>query len=61
LQIFDEPTKQAFRTWLKDQALITRDGAGRDLNFALGNLSSFATDGADILGVLNDQRDALRC
>lgn len=59
LQIFDEPTKKAFRTWVKDQALITRDGASQDLNDALGNLSSFATDGADILGVLDRQRQAL--
>ena len=59
LTIFDKPTKKAFRAWIKDQALITRDGGGQDLNDALGNLSSFATDGADVLGVLNDQRDAL--
>jgi phospholipid/cholesterol/gamma-HCH transport system substrate-binding protein len=59
LQIFDEPTKEAFRAWLKDTALITRDGAGKDLNAALGNLSSFATDGADVLGVLDKQGEAL--
>jgi virulence factor Mce-like protein len=60
LKIFDKPTKQAFRTWIKDQALITRDGPGKDLNSALGNLSSFATDGADIFRVLDDQHTALR-
>src|SRR5215211_713764 len=59
LQIFDKPTKRAFRAWLKDGALITRDGGGKDLNAALGNLSSFATDGADILGVLDKQKQAL--
>ena len=59
LTIFDEPTKKAFRAWIKDQALSTRDGGGQDLNDALGNLSSFATDGADVLGVLDDQRQAL--
>jgi phospholipid/cholesterol/gamma-HCH transport system substrate-binding protein len=59
LTIFDRPTKQAFRAWIKDQALITRDGGGQDLNDALGNLSGFATDGADVLGVLDRQRDAL--
>jgi phospholipid/cholesterol/gamma-HCH transport system substrate-binding protein len=59
LQIFDEPTKEAFRAWLKDTALVTRDGAGKDLNAALGNLSSFATDGADVLGVLDKQGEAL--
>jgi virulence factor Mce-like protein len=60
LSIFDKPTKQAFRAWVKDTALITRDGGGRDLNTALGNLSSFATDGADVLGVLDRQGQALQ-
>ena len=59
LQIFDKPTKQAFRAWLKDTALVTRDGGGKDLNDALGNLSGFATDGADVLGVLDKQKQAL--
>ena len=59
LQIFDKPTKEAFRAWLKDTALVTRDGGGRDLNAALGNLSGFATDGADVLGVLDKQGQAL--
>jgi phospholipid/cholesterol/gamma-HCH transport system substrate-binding protein len=59
LQIFDEPTKEAFRAWLKDTALVTRDGAGKDLNAALGNLDGFATDGADVLGVLDKQGQAL--
>ena len=60
LQIFDKDTKRAFRAWIKDAALITRDGGGKDLNAALGNLSTFATDGADVLGVLNKQRQALQ-
>jgi virulence factor Mce-like protein len=60
LTIFDEPTKEAFRAWVKDQALVTRDGAGKDLNSALGNLSAFATDGADIFTVLDNQHKALR-
>src|SRR5919112_3867366 len=60
LQIFDKDTKQAFRAWIKDSALITRNGGGKDLNAALGNLDGFATDGADVLGVLNKQRQALR-
>jgi phospholipid/cholesterol/gamma-HCH transport system substrate-binding protein len=60
LTIFDQPTKQAFRAWLKDTALITRDGGGKDLNAALGNLSGFATDGADVLGVLDRQKQALQ-
>jgi phospholipid/cholesterol/gamma-HCH transport system substrate-binding protein len=59
LQIFDKPTKQAFRAWIKDTADITRNGGGRDLNAALGNLSGFATDGADVFGVLDKQGQAL--
>src|SRR3954449_2521445 len=59
LQIFDKPTKEAFRAWIKDTALVTRKGGGRDLNAALGNLSGFATDGADVLGVLDKQGQAL--
>ncbi|MEA2479474.1 MAG: phospholipid/cholesterol/gamma-HCH transport system substrate-binding protein, partial [Thermoleophilaceae bacterium] len=59
LQIFDKPTKQAFRAWIKDGALSIRNGGGEDLNAALGNLSGFATDGADVLGVLNNQQKAL--
>ena len=59
LTIFDKPTKEAFRAWMKDTALVTRDGGGKDLNAALGNLSGFATDGADVLGVLNQQKQAL--
>jgi virulence factor Mce-like protein len=59
LTIFDKPTKEAFRAWLKDAALTVKDGGGQDLNDALGNLSSFAEDGADILGVLDKQGQAL--
>jgi virulence factor Mce-like protein len=59
LAIFDKDTKAAFRAWIKDTALITRDGGGKDLNAALGNLDGFATDGADVLGVLDKQKQAL--
>ena len=59
LTIFDKDTKAAFRAWIKDAALSTREGGGQDLNAALGNLSGFATDGADVLGVLDDQEEAL--
>src|SRR3954453_6852800 len=59
LAIFEKDTKKAFRAWIKDAALVTRNGGGKDLNAALGNLAPFATDGADILGVLDKQRQAL--
>jgi ABC-type transporter Mla subunit MlaD len=45
---------------VKDSSLAVKDGGGRDLNDALGNLGAFATDGADILGVLDNQGQALR-
>ena len=60
LGIFDKDTKRAFRAWIKDTALVTRDGGGQDLNAALGNLSGFATNGADLLGVLDRQGQAVR-
>ena len=59
LTIFDKPTKEAFRAWLKDAAGTVQDGGGQDLNDALGNLSGFAEDGADILSVLDQQGQAL--
>ena len=59
LTIFDKPTKEAFRAWLKDSAQTIQGGGGQDLNDALGNLSGFAEDGADILGVLDKQGQAL--
>ena len=60
LSIFDKDTKRAFRAWIKDAALSTRGGGGQDLNAALGNLSGFATDGADIFTVLDQQKQALQ-
>jgi virulence factor Mce-like protein len=57
--IFDEPTRRAFRQW---QASAAKAGAGRgrDLNDALGNLPVFAENAQSVVGVLEDQRAALR-
>jgi phospholipid/cholesterol/gamma-HCH transport system substrate-binding protein len=60
LKVFDKPTKEAFRAWIKDSAQTIQGGGGQDLNDALGNLSGFAQDGADILGVLDKQGQALQ-
>jgi phospholipid/cholesterol/gamma-HCH transport system substrate-binding protein len=60
LRIFDPETKQAYREWMAGTALASRDGAGEDLNDALGNLAPFAVDGADLLEVLNSQRSDLK-
>ena len=59
LEIFDEPTRDAFRGW---QASLRRAGArrGRDLNDALGNLPVFAESAQSVVDVLDDRRAALR-
>jgi virulence factor Mce-like protein len=55
---FDEPTRKAFRDWMKELArAIKRDP--EDLNSALGNLEGFAVDGATLLRELNQQDVAL--
>ena len=59
-QAFDDDTKQAVRAWVADAGRAVRGGTGQDLNDALGNLDDFLTDGADILGVLDNQNKALR-
>jgi phospholipid/cholesterol/gamma-HCH transport system substrate-binding protein len=60
LRIFDPATKRAFREWVKGSAAAIEGGTGEDLNDAFGNLPGFATDGADILRVLDEQREGLR-
>ncbi len=59
LRIFDNPTKRAFATWVKELRIATEGDAGQDLNEALGSLPGFARDGADVLEVLHQQEDAL--
>ena len=58
LRIFDNPTKRAFGTWVHELAAATEGDNGEQLNNALGNLPGFATDGADVLGVLDEQQRA---
>ncbi|MEA2375527.1 MAG: phospholipid/cholesterol/gamma-HCH transport system substrate-binding protein [Thermoleophilaceae bacterium] len=60
LRIFDEPTKAAFRAWVKESADQIKGGGGQDLNSALGNLGDFAQSGAGVLKVLNTQHAALQ-
>ena len=59
LQIFDEPTRKAFRGW---QASLAKAGAGRgqDLNDALGSLQPFTENAETVVDVLDDRRAALR-
>ena len=55
----DPATRRAFRGWQQDLAEGVR-GRGRDFNDALGTLPGFAADGADVLGVLDSQEQALQ-
>lgn len=59
-QAFDEPTRTAFRDWIKNSAGAIKGGTGQHLNDAIGNLEGFAVDGADILEVLDEQGKGLR-
>jgi phospholipid/cholesterol/gamma-HCH transport system substrate-binding protein len=59
-QAFDKDTRQAFRAWVAESAKAVRGGTDEDLNDALGNLARFTEDGADVLGVLDSQKRALR-
>jgi virulence factor Mce-like protein len=60
LRIFDPGTKAAFRQWVAESAQQIKGGGGQDLNYALGNLAAFATDGSGVLRVLDDQNVALK-
>ena len=55
----DPETRAAFRGWQQELAKGI-DGRGRDFNDALGTLPGFAADGADVLGVLGSQEQALQ-
>jgi phospholipid/cholesterol/gamma-HCH transport system substrate-binding protein len=58
-QGFEEPTRQAFQSWMQNSALAV-NGRGLDLNDAFGNLGPFASDASDVLGTLRQQELALR-
>jgi virulence factor Mce-like protein len=60
LRIFDPQTKAAFRDWVMQSGRQIRGTAPQDLNDALGNLADFATDGATLFQVLDDQHAAVR-
>jgi phospholipid/cholesterol/gamma-HCH transport system substrate-binding protein len=59
LSAFDPSTRLAFRSW-QQQLAKGINGHGRDLNDAIGTLPGFASDAADVLGVLDSQRRALQ-
>ena len=60
LRIFDPETKEAFRAWQRGTAGAIEGGTGEALNDALGNLAGFSQDGAEVLRVLDEQRQGLK-
>jgi virulence factor Mce-like protein len=62
---FDKPTRTAFQEWIKESAKAIKgtkenpDSTAEDLNDAFGNLGPFASDAADVLGVLDRQKTDL--
>ena len=59
-RIFDKPTRENFRRWIKEGSVVVAGDYGQDLNDAIGNLAPFATGGARLLEILDDQRSAVR-
>ena len=57
---FDESTRDAFRSWVKELARAIRGGRSQDLNAAFGNFEGLAVDGARLLRELDEQRGAVR-
>src|SRR5215217_61432 len=55
----DPQTRAAFKGWQTDLAKGIK-GRGRDFNDALGTLPGFASDGADVLAVLDSQEGAVQ-
>ena len=58
-RIFDKPTRDAFRVWQRDFAVIAAGDYGEEFNDAFGNLAPFATDGAKLLTTLDEQERAV--
>jgi phospholipid/cholesterol/gamma-HCH transport system substrate-binding protein len=55
----DPATRDAFKGWQTELAKGIK-GRGRDFNDALGTLPGFASDGADVLAVLDSQEGAVQ-
>jgi phospholipid/cholesterol/gamma-HCH transport system substrate-binding protein len=56
---FDESTRRAFQQWVDGLAKASEGEAPEDLNDAFGNMAPFATDGAELLRVLDEQETAV--
>ncbi len=59
IRTFNPETRHNIQGWVKELATAI-DGRGEDLNTAIGNLRPFATDGAELLSILDEQEPALR-
>jgi phospholipid/cholesterol/gamma-HCH transport system substrate-binding protein len=57
---FDKDTRAAFKSWIKELADAIKGGRSADLSSAFGNLEPFATDGSDLLKVLDEQQISVR-
>jgi virulence factor Mce-like protein len=57
---FDDSTRRAFAQWVKELTRAIKGGRSQDLNDAFGNFAGFATDGADLLELLDEQKTAVR-
>jgi virulence factor Mce-like protein len=58
-RIFDRPTRRNFAKWIQEGSVVVSGDYGEDLNDAIGNLAPFATDGARLLEILEDQEGAV--
>jgi phospholipid/cholesterol/gamma-HCH transport system substrate-binding protein len=56
---FNPSTRRAFRQWMAGLAKAGEGNAPEDLNDAFGNFAPFATDGARLLKVLDEQGTAV--
>jgi phospholipid/cholesterol/gamma-HCH transport system substrate-binding protein len=56
---FTPETRRAFQQWVDGLSKASRGNAPQDLNDAFGNFDPFATDGAELLRVLDEQRVAV--
>jgi virulence factor Mce-like protein len=57
---FDDSTRRAFAEWVEELTKAIKDGRSQDLNDAFGNFAGFATDGSELLEVLDEQKTAVR-
>ena len=57
---FDDSTRRAFAEWVEELTKAIKNGRSQDLNDAFGNFAGFATDGSELLEVLDEQKTAVR-